>query len=95
VRPALGRRMAHTVPMMDVGVLAKDGSRIFRHRDYELQCGARPADSGRFVPVLVVCKQVWPTRPRSIAVDRGEHLTEQTAIEAAYAQGIEWVRNYG
>lgn len=81
--------------MSDAGILAKDGSRIFRHRDYELQCSARPVDNGRFAPNLTVCKQVWPTRPRAIAVQRGEHLTPETAIDAAYTQGVEWIKNYG
>ena len=49
--------------------------RIFRHQDYELQCSANAVDSGRFAPTLVVSKQVWPTRPRVIAVPRGEGIT--------------------
>jgi hypothetical protein len=80
---------------MEPGAPGKDGSKIFRHQDYELQCSAKPVDNGRFAPVLVVCKQVWPTRPREIAVQRGEYVTEQSAIDAAYAQGIEWIKNYG
>jgi len=70
-------------------------TQTFRHQDYELVCSAKPVDSGRFAPVLIVSKQVWPTRPREIAVQRGEHTTEQMAIEAAYAQGLEWIANYG
>jgi hypothetical protein len=70
-------------------------TKIFRHRDYELQCSAKPSDNGKFSPALVVCKQVWPTRPREIAVPRGDHADEDTAIDAAYAQGIEWITNYG
>ncbi|MEP7295287.1 MAG: hypothetical protein ABI702_03800 [Burkholderiales bacterium] len=70
-------------------------TQTFRHLDYELVCSAKAIDSGRFAPVLIVSKQVWPTRPREIAVQRGEHMTEQTAIDAAHAQGIEWVTNYG
>ena len=50
---------------------------------------------GKFAPTLVLSKQVWPRRPRVIAVPRGEYLTEEIAIDAAYAQGVEWVRNYG
>jgi hypothetical protein len=72
-----------------------EAHKIFRHQDYELQCSAKRVDNGRFAPVLTVSKQVWPTRPREIAVERGNHLTEQTAIDAAYAQGIEWITNYG
>ena len=70
-------------------------TRIFRHQDYELVCSAKAVDAGKFAPSLVVSKQVWPTRPRVIAVKRGDHSTEDTAIDAAHAQGIEWVQNYG
>ena len=70
-------------------------SKTFHHQDYELLCSALPVDSGKFAPGLVVSKQVWPTRPRVIAVQRGDHVSELTAIDAAYAQGVEWVRNYG
>jgi len=70
-------------------------TKIFRHRDYELQCSAKASDNGKFSPSLVVCKQVWPTRPREIAVPRGDHASEDAAIDAAYAQGIEWITNYG
>lgn len=70
-------------------------TKTFQHQHYELQCGAQAVDDGKFAPTLVVSKQVWPTRPRIIAVQRGDHLTEQTAIDAAYAQGVEWVANYG
>ena len=70
-------------------------TKIFQHQDYELHCGASAIDNGRFVPTLVVSKQVWPTRPRTIAMQRGDFLTEETAIDAAYAQGVEWIRNYG
>jgi hypothetical protein len=70
-------------------------SQTFRHQDYELICSAKAVDSGRYAPMLTVSKQVWPTRPREIAVQRGEYTTEQTAIDAAYAQGIEWIAHYG
>jgi hypothetical protein len=70
-------------------------TRIFRHQDYELVCSAKAVDAGKFAPSLVVSKQVWPTRPRVIAVNRGDHSSEDTAIDAAHAQGIEWVQNYG
>lgn len=72
-----------------------EATRTFRHQDYELVCSAKAVDSGRFAPSLVVHKQVWPTRPRIIDVQRGDHRSEETAIEAAHAQGIEWVQNYG
>lgn len=72
-----------------------DSTKIFRHQNYELLCSAKALDGGRFAPVLVVSKQVWPTRPREIAVDRGEYMTEAAAIDAAYTQGVEWILNYG
>ncbi len=67
----------------------------FRHQNYEFTCGARAGDGGRFRPTLTVTKVVWPTRPRVIDVEAGEHETEAAAIAAARAQGIEWVNNYG
>lgn len=72
-----------------------DTTKTFRHQGYDLLCYAKAVDSGKFAPALVVCKQVWPTRPRVIAVQRGDHLTEATAIEAAHTQGVEWILNYG
>ena len=70
-------------------------TQIFRHQDYELVCGAKAVDSGKFAPTLVVSKQVWPTRPRVIALQRADYLTEDSAIDAAYNQGVEWVTNFG
>jgi hypothetical protein len=72
-----------------------EDTRTFRHLDYELVCAANPVDGGRFAPSLVICKQVWPTRPRVIAVARGGYLTQDSAIDAARTQGIEWITNYG
>ena len=72
-----------------------DTTQIFRHENYELHCSASAVDSGKFVPAVVVTKQIWPTRPRNIAVRSGHFLTEETAIDAAYTQGVEWIRNYG
>src|SRR5471032_3651945 len=74
---------------------AMDTTRVFKWQNYELLCSAKPVDAGRFAPNLVISKQVWPTRPREIAVPRGQHLTEDTAIDAAYTEGLEWIRNYG
>jgi hypothetical protein len=74
---------------------AIDTSKTFRHHDYELVCGAKPMANARFAPTLIVCKQVWPTRPREIAVARGDYSSAESAIDAAYAQGLEWIRNYG
>ena len=70
-------------------------SKTFRHQEYELQCSARVIDSGNFVPELVVAKLAWPRRPRVIAMQRGDFATADAAIDAAYAQGVEWILNYG
>jgi hypothetical protein len=70
-------------------------TQVFRLRDYELVCSAKPVDSGKFEPVLVITRNVWPSRPRNIAMRRGDHHTEQVAIESAHAQGLEWIANYG
>jgi hypothetical protein len=72
-----------------------DATRTFRHQDYELLCSAKALDTGKFAPAVIVSRQVWPTRPRVIAVQRGDYLTEETAIDAARTQGVEWIRNYG
>ncbi len=72
-----------------------DATKTFKHQGYELLCTARPVDGGRFAPALVVCKQVWPSRPRVIAIERGDYPTEDAAIAAAHVQGIEWILNYG
>jgi hypothetical protein len=68
---------------------------VFRFKNYELQCGARPIDNGKFEPTLVVCSTTWPSRPRTIAVERGDWATEALAIEAAHAQGLQWVAHFG
>ena len=70
-------------------------TQVFRVRDYEMVCGARASDNGRFEPTLVVSKCLWPSRPRTIAVQRGDFLTEHAAIESAHTQGLEWIANYG
>jgi hypothetical protein len=72
-----------------------DASRTFRHRNYDLVCSAKVVDNGRFAPGLVVCRQVWPTRPRTIDVPRGDHYSAEAAIDAAFARGVEWVEHYG
>jgi hypothetical protein len=72
-----------------------DATRSFRHQNYEMLCSARVVDHGKFAPRLIVSKQIWPTRPREIAVRRGDYVTEDSAIEAARSQGIEWILNYG
>jgi hypothetical protein len=70
-------------------------SKSFNHENYELLCGARALDNGKFSPTLVVSKQRWPTRPRTIAVRSDGCLTEEEAINSAYTQGVHWVRDYG
>ena len=74
---------------------AMDATKTFRHQNYEFLCGARAVDRGRFAPTLYITKHVWPSRPRQIALARGDFASEQNAIDAAYNQGLEWVRNYG
>ena len=70
-------------------------TKTFKHHDYELLCSAKALDSGKFAPVLVVARQAWPSRPRTIAVRGDDCLTEDSAISSAYDQGVEWVLNYG
>jgi hypothetical protein len=70
-------------------------TKTFRHQDYEMLCGAKAVDGGKFAPTLVVSKQVWPRRPRTIDIRRGDYITEEAAIDAAYTQGVEWILNYG
>jgi hypothetical protein len=72
-----------------------DVTRIVRHQAYELICSAKAVDGGKFMPSLVLSKQVWPTRPRVIAMRPGDYPTEEIAIDAAYTQGVEWIQNYG
>jgi hypothetical protein len=70
-------------------------TQTFRLKNYTLTCSAQVRDNGRFEPSLVITKQIWPSRPRTIAVSRGAHSTATSAIESAHAQGVEWVANYG
>lgn len=72
-----------------------NASKVFRHENYKWQRSASAADSGKFVPAVVVIKQIWPTRPRTIAVRSGSYTTEESAIEAARTQGIEWIASFG
>jgi hypothetical protein len=60
-----------------------------------MTCSAAAVDGGRFAPMLVLSKQAWPRRPRVIAVPRGDYLSEEVAIDAAYTQGVDWIQNYG
>lgn len=70
-------------------------TKIFKHKDYELVCSAKALDNGWFAPNLVISKQAWPSRPRTIATRGEEGMTEEAAIQSAYEQGIDWVANYG
>lgn len=70
-------------------------TRIVRHQDYELTCSASTMDNGRFAAGLVVCKQIWPTRPRNIEMRRVDYPTAETALDAAQSQGVDWIRDYG
>jgi hypothetical protein len=62
---------------------------------YEVRCGARLLDTGKFEPTLVITRQIWPTRARVIAVPRGEHADAEAAIGAAQDAGRAWMANYG
>jgi hypothetical protein len=77
----------HAAPM--------DTNTIFQHKGYELRCGARALDSGSFMPTLVVSKHLWPSRPRTIAMDSEGCRSVDDAIASAHAQGLAWVRDYG
>jgi hypothetical protein len=70
-------------------------TRTLRHKDYEVVCTATAIDGGKFVPSIIVSRQIWPSRPRNIAIARGDYSSEESALDAAQAQGIEWVVNYG
>lgn len=70
-------------------------TQTFRFEHYDLRCSAQACDNGMFRPALVVSKNVWPSRPRTIAMRRDRHPTADVAIESARTQGLEWVRNFG
>lgn len=70
-------------------------TQTFRVADYELVCSAQARDNGLFEPALVISKMVWPSRPRTIALRRDPLPTEEVAIQSAYAQGVEWIQNFG
>ena len=69
--------------------------RSFSTKGYELRCGARALDSGSFMPTLVVSKHLWPSRPRTIAMNGEACPNVEEAIAAAHAQGLAWVRDFG
>jgi hypothetical protein len=70
-------------------------TQTFHLKHYDLTCSAQACDNGMFQPALMVSKNIWPSRPRTIAVRRDRHLTADIAIESARAQGLDWVRDYG
>ena len=72
-----------------------DATQIFRVHDYELVCGAKATDSGKFEPTAVVSKCIWPSRPRTLAMQRGDFLTAAAAVESAHAQALVWIANFG
>lgn len=68
---------------------------IVRLKDYELVCGATATDGGKFEPTLVISSNIWPSRPRSIAVRAGAYPTAAVAMESAQTRGVEWIANFG
>lgn len=70
-------------------------TQAIRQQDYELLCGATLDSGGKFRPTLVITKNAWPSRPRTIAVERGSFESQEGAIQAAHAQGLAWIANYG
>ncbi|MBK6852491.1 MAG: hypothetical protein IPG93_12870 [Burkholderiales bacterium] len=69
--------------------------RVYRHEPYDLLCGAKALDNGKFEPTLVVSRNAWPSRPRTLAVTRGHFVSAELAIESAHADGVKWIANYG
>ncbi|MEP7058496.1 MAG: hypothetical protein ABI809_12070, partial [Caldimonas sp.] len=61
-----------------------DTSKSFQHKNYDLLCGARALDRGRFAPTLCVSSHNWPARPRQIALSPGNFPSADAAIDAAY-----------
>lgn len=84
---------AHT-QALDTGALVEI-VRVFRHLDYALHCASKTLDTGRFAPRLSILKQVWPSRPKEIAIPRGDYATEEAAVDAAHQAGIQWVKDFG
>ena len=75
--------------------LIMEEAKSFQHKDYDLLCGAKTLDRGRFAPTLFISKQGWPRRRRQIALAPGDFPSAQTAIDAAFTQGVDWVLNFG
>ena len=78
-----------------VGLGNMSASETVSFKDYDLTCGARAADQGRFAATLVVARRTWPSRPRIIALTRGSFATEVGAIDSARTQGVQWVTDFG
>jgi hypothetical protein len=70
-------------------------TRTFHLKDYDLTCSAQACDNGMFQAALVIARNRWPSRPRTIAVSRDRLPTAEDAIASAHAQGLEWIRNFG
>jgi hypothetical protein len=70
-------------------------TRTFHFEGYELTCGAQACDDGTFQPALVISKDVWPSRPRTIALQRDRLESAEAAIDSARTQGLEWIANFG
>ncbi|MDE1947099.1 MAG: hypothetical protein KGL43_14270 [Burkholderiales bacterium] len=101
-KPAAGSRFGSRPPISNKRILSLSekvnsmmATQVFKHHEYDMQCGAQAVDGGKFQPTLVISKNVWPTRPRTIAVRRGNFLTQEVAIASAQAQGLEWIAEYG
>ena len=71
------------------------GTQTFHLKHYDLTCSAQACDDGLYQPCVVIASNVWPSRPRTIAVRRDRHPTIEIAIESAHEQGLEWIRNFG
>lgn len=70
-------------------------TRTFTFRGYQLICTAIADPRGRFDARLLAASMTWPSRPRTVEVQRVEHATPDAAIEQAYQQGIKWVGEHG
>ena len=48
-----------------------------------------------FMPTLMVASNIWPSRPRIIAVQGRDFPTEAQAVASAHEQGLAWVSDFG
>lgn len=70
-------------------------TQTFSYRGYQLTCTAVVDSAGRFEPALLAASIAWPSRPRTIAMQRGRYDTPDAAIQEAHRQGIKWVEDHG